>query len=166
MSLARGGSVGFGASAGAGEDNILGSMGGVRMLCSDTRDMDRVVVLKILVNDGRLWCGCMQRGLRVLRGDSGRYKVVTKGYLEALVLKGGDGGAYKLLGRLLGDVIEVRIYQKSQENRLKRANTDMGNGRVNKSRKPKPEKVKSSVNSSQSWSIEVNHKRQNPKYSI
>ncbi|GJX42784.1 hypothetical protein Tco_0257774 [Tanacetum coccineum] len=40
------------------------------------------------------------------------------------------------------------------------------NGRVNKSQKPKPEKVKSSVNSSQSWSTEVNHKRQNPKYSI
>ncbi|GKB27775.1 hypothetical protein Tco_0867176 [Tanacetum coccineum] len=36
------------------------------------------------------------------------------------------------------------------------------NGRVNKSRKPKPEKVKSSVNSSQSWSTEVNYKRQNP----
>ncbi|GKC13853.1 hypothetical protein Tco_1010635 [Tanacetum coccineum] len=29
------------------------------------------------------------------------------GHLEALVLKGGDGGACKLLGRLLGDVIEV-----------------------------------------------------------
>ncbi|GKE35225.1 hypothetical protein Tco_1454547 [Tanacetum coccineum] len=40
------------------------------------------------------------------------------------------------------------------------------NERVNKSRKPKPEKVKSSVNSSQSWSTEVNQKRQNPKYSI
>ncbi|GKB46798.1 hypothetical protein Tco_1038584 [Tanacetum coccineum] len=37
----------------------------------------------------------------------GGYKEVTKGLLEALVLKGGDGGAYKLLGRLLGDVIEV-----------------------------------------------------------
>ncbi|GJX28550.1 hypothetical protein Tco_0236629 [Tanacetum coccineum] len=35
------------------------------------------------------------------------YKEVTKGLLEALVLKGGDGGACKLLGRLLGDVIEV-----------------------------------------------------------
>ncbi|GJW56410.1 reverse transcriptase domain-containing protein [Tanacetum coccineum] len=30
------------------------------------------------------------------------------------------------------------------------------NGRVNKSRKPKPEEVKSTVNSSQSWSIKVN----------
>ncbi|GKC74234.1 hypothetical protein Tco_1120117 [Tanacetum coccineum] len=35
------------------------------------------------------------------------YKEVTKGLLEALELKGGDGGACKLLGRLLGDVIEV-----------------------------------------------------------
>ncbi|GKE47224.1 hypothetical protein Tco_1478482, partial [Tanacetum coccineum] len=35
------------------------------------------------------------------------YKEVTKGLLKALVLKGGDGGACKLLGRLLGDVIEV-----------------------------------------------------------
>ncbi|GKG10638.1 hypothetical protein Tco_0342038, partial [Tanacetum coccineum] len=30
-----------------------------------------------------------------------------KRFLEALELKGGDGGACKLLGRLLGDVIEV-----------------------------------------------------------
>ncbi|GJZ99964.1 hypothetical protein Tco_0672515 [Tanacetum coccineum] len=35
------------------------------------------------------------------------YNVVTKRCLEALVLKGGDGGAFKLLRRLLGDVIEV-----------------------------------------------------------
>ncbi|GKF88160.1 hypothetical protein Tco_0259037, partial [Tanacetum coccineum] len=33
------------------------------------------------------------------------YKEVTKGLLEALELKGDDGGACKLLGRLLGDVI-------------------------------------------------------------
>ncbi|GJV81032.1 myosin-9-like protein isoform X1 [Tanacetum coccineum] len=35
------------------------------------------------------------------------YKEVTRRHLEALELKGGDGGACKLLGRLLGDVIEV-----------------------------------------------------------
>ncbi|GJZ64154.1 hypothetical protein Tco_0620575 [Tanacetum coccineum] len=46
------------------------------------------------LNGGRCWKGF-------------GYKVVTKGCLEALVLKGGDGGACKLLGRLLGDVIEV-----------------------------------------------------------
>ncbi|GKF20153.1 hypothetical protein Tco_0068791, partial [Tanacetum coccineum] len=39
-------------------------------------------------------------------GDFG-YKEVTKGPLEASELKGGDGGDCKLLGRLLGDVIEV-----------------------------------------------------------
>ncbi|GKE18973.1 hypothetical protein Tco_1426550, partial [Tanacetum coccineum] len=42
------------------------------------------------------------------RGFGGHgYKEVTKGLLEALELKGGDGGACKLLGRLLSDVIEV-----------------------------------------------------------
>ncbi|GJR14527.1 hypothetical protein Tco_0797179 [Tanacetum coccineum] len=46
----------------------------------------------------------------------GGYKEVTKGLLEALVLKGGDGGAYKLLGRLLGDVIEVLERIKSRDN--------------------------------------------------
>nr|GEV44249.1 zinc finger, CCHC-type [Tanacetum cinerariifolium] len=35
------------------------------------------------------------------------YKVVTKGCLEALEVKGGDGGACKVLGRLLGDAREV-----------------------------------------------------------
>ncbi|GKF80131.1 hypothetical protein Tco_0238733, partial [Tanacetum coccineum] len=46
------------------------------------------------LNGGRYWKGF-------------GYKVVTKGCLEALVHKGGDGGDCKLLGRLLGDVIEV-----------------------------------------------------------
>ncbi|GKC78010.1 hypothetical protein Tco_1128784, partial [Tanacetum coccineum] len=46
------------------------------------------------LNGGRCWKGF-------------GYKVMTKGCLEALVLKGGDEGACKLLGRLLGDVIEV-----------------------------------------------------------
>ncbi|GKC45699.1 hypothetical protein Tco_1063421, partial [Tanacetum coccineum] len=44
------------------------------------------------------------KGRRCFGGHS--YKEVTKGLLEALVLKGGDGSACKLLGRLLGDVIE------------------------------------------------------------
>ncbi|GJW92963.1 putative ribonuclease H-like domain-containing protein [Tanacetum coccineum] len=35
------------------------------------------------------------------------YKEVTRRHLEALVLKGGDEGACKLLRRLIGDVIEV-----------------------------------------------------------
>ncbi|GJS15054.1 hypothetical protein Tco_0409526 [Tanacetum coccineum] len=42
------------------------------------------------------------------------YKEVTKGLLEALELKCGDGGACKLLGRLLGDFIEVFQVQSSQ----------------------------------------------------
>ncbi|GJX09891.1 hypothetical protein Tco_0199750 [Tanacetum coccineum] len=44
------------------------------------------------------------KGGRCFEGHN--YKEVTKGLLEALVLKGGDEGACKLLGRLLGDVIE------------------------------------------------------------
>ncbi|GJW80546.1 hypothetical protein Tco_0882717 [Tanacetum coccineum] len=35
------------------------------------------------------------------------YKEVTKELLEALEIKGGNGDACKLLGRLLGDVIKV-----------------------------------------------------------
>ncbi|GJY29825.1 hypothetical protein Tco_0405592 [Tanacetum coccineum] len=35
------------------------------------------------------------------------HKEVTRRHLEALVLKGGDEGACKLLGRLIGDIIEV-----------------------------------------------------------
>ncbi|GKB02633.1 hypothetical protein Tco_0830722 [Tanacetum coccineum] len=35
------------------------------------------------------------------------YKEMIMGLLEALVIKGGDGGACKLLGRLIGNVIEV-----------------------------------------------------------
>ncbi|GKC58176.1 hypothetical protein Tco_1085774 [Tanacetum coccineum] len=49
----------------------------------------------------------------------------------------------------------VRIYQKSQENHQKTSKHGHENGRVYKSRKPKPEKVKSTVNSSQSWSTKV-----------
>ncbi|GJT50618.1 hypothetical protein Tco_0976775 [Tanacetum coccineum] len=52
----------------------------------------------------KLWSVAMQGG--GCCGGFG-YKEVTKGLLEALELKGGDGGACKLLGRLLGDVIEV-----------------------------------------------------------
>ncbi|GJV93326.1 hypothetical protein Tco_1541139 [Tanacetum coccineum] len=37
------------------------------------------------------------------------YKEVTRRHLEALELKGGDGGACKLLGCLLGDVIKAQI---------------------------------------------------------
>nr|GEV41715.1 retrovirus-related Pol polyprotein from transposon TNT 1-94 [Tanacetum cinerariifolium] len=37
------------------------------------------------------------------------YKVVTKGCLEALELKGGDGGACKVLGWLLGDAREGKV---------------------------------------------------------
>ncbi|GJZ86277.1 hypothetical protein Tco_0657887, partial [Tanacetum coccineum] len=52
----------------------------------------------------KLWSVAMQGG-----GCCGGfdYKEVTKGLLEALVIKGGNGGACKLLGRLLGNVIEV-----------------------------------------------------------
>ncbi|GJW22303.1 ribosomal protein L16 [Tanacetum coccineum] len=46
------------------------------------------------MNGGRCWKGF-------------GYKVVTKGCLEALVLKVCDGGACKVLGWLLGDVMEV-----------------------------------------------------------
>ncbi|GKF34599.1 hypothetical protein Tco_0107799 [Tanacetum coccineum] len=42
------------------------------------------------------------------------YKEVTKRLVEALVLKGGDGGACKLLGRLLGDVIEITVRIKGR----------------------------------------------------
>ncbi|GJW89071.1 hypothetical protein Tco_0164411 [Tanacetum coccineum] len=45
------------------------------------------------------------KGGRCFRGHG--YKEMTKGLLEALVLKGGDGSTCKLLRRLLGDVIEV-----------------------------------------------------------
>ncbi|GKG07649.1 hypothetical protein Tco_0330618, partial [Tanacetum coccineum] len=48
----------------------------------------------VVLNGGRCWKGF-------------GYKVVTKGCLKALMLKGGDGGAWNLLGRLLDDVIEV-----------------------------------------------------------
>nr|GFB88924.1 hypothetical protein [Tanacetum cinerariifolium] len=37
------------------------------------------------------------------------YKVVTRRGLEALELKGGDGGACKVIGWLLGGVMEVLV---------------------------------------------------------
>nr|GEW52931.1 reverse transcriptase domain-containing protein [Tanacetum cinerariifolium] len=47
---------------------------------------------------------CRFQGVKCCRGFG--YKVVTKGCLEALELKGGDGGACKVIGWLLGDARE------------------------------------------------------------
>ncbi|GJZ85976.1 zinc finger, CCHC-type containing protein [Tanacetum coccineum] len=76
------------------------------------------------------------------------------------------------LNPILVEVSVVRIYQKSQENRQKRASTDTRIRRVQKEAKdskPKPEKSSLSQNQSrkvkvsQRWSNKVKHKRTNPQ---
>ncbi|GJW91687.1 hypothetical protein Tco_0169240 [Tanacetum coccineum] len=84
----------------------------------------------------KLWSVAMQGG--GCYGGFG-YKEVTKGLLEALELKGsdggrqgGDGGACKLLGCLLGDVIEVlevlgEVYTKIKVSEVEELTRTRGN---------------------------------------
>ncbi|GJX92379.1 hypothetical protein Tco_0345705 [Tanacetum coccineum] len=97
---------------------------------------------------GRIRGGSFAKRLMVARdGLGGDGFVVDGGRSSSKSRKDEEDGGVEnksSMGSRLIATDEVRIYEKSHENRQKTGKQGHKNGRVNKSRKPKPEKVKSS----------------------